>query len=171
MSDKAAEMKRKARELGFEYEKTYYGCGQCVVAAVDDAVGGGDPNVFRAASGFAGGIGLAGDSACGAYAGAVLALGHRLGRERDNFADPDKVRFKSFAMAKRLHDRFVAELGSVNCHGIHARLYGRPFYLWDNDDRVKFDEMGGHAQKCPEVVGLAAMWAVEILEEEGLLPE
>jgi C_GCAxxG_C_C family probable redox protein len=169
VKDKVNDIKEKAFQLGFEYEKTYYGCGQCVVAAMQDALDIPNEAVFKAASGFAGGIGLAGDSACGAYAGAVMVLSSILGRERDNFADPEKVRFKSFDMAKRLHDKFTKELGAVNCHAIHAKLYGRPYWLWDNDDRKKFDDAGGHSHKCPEVCGLAAKWAIEILEEENLV--
>ena len=168
-SDKSNELKEKAYKLGYENEQKYYGCGQCVVAALQDALGKRDDAVFKAASGFAGGIGLAGDSACGGYAGAVMVMSTIMGRERDNFEDPEMIRFKSFELAKRLHDKFVQELGSVNCHALHSRLYGRPYWLWDNDDREKFDNMGGHSDQCPHVCGLASKWAIELLEEEGLI--
>ncbi len=158
-------IKEKAYQLGFENEAKYRGCGQCAVGALQDALNIDDPNVFKAASGFAGGIGLAGDSACGAYAGAVMIFGHYLGREKDNFGDPERVRFDSFAMAKRLHDLVLEELGSVNCHNIHNRVYGRPYYLWDPDQMTKFDEAGGHTTGCPKVVGTVSRLAIQVLEE------
>ena len=161
--------KEKAYRLGFDYEAEYRGCGQCVVGAIQDALSIRDDAVFQAASGFAGGIGLAGDSACGAYAGAVMMLSSHKGRQRDTFDDPERLRFKSFAMAKMMHDRMVNELGGVNCHAIQNKIFGRPFYLWDQEQMDKFDQMGGHADKCPHVVGLAARLAVELLAEEGLI--
>lgn len=163
------EIKEKAYQLGFDYEVEYRGCGQCVIGALQEALGLKDDSVFKAASGFAGGIGLAGDSACGAYAGAVMILSTYKGREKDNFGDPEKVRFQSFRMAKRLHDLVLEEFGSVNCHAIHNHLYGRPFYLWDPDQMTKFDEAGGHTTGCPKVVGKVAELAVQVLDEEGLI--
>jgi len=163
------ELKQRARELGFTYEIEYRGCGQCLVGAVQDALGIKNDEVFKAATGFAGGIGLNQDSACGGYAGGVMILSSFLGREKGNFGDPENVRFKSFALAKKLHDRFIQEYGAVNCHGIHLKIFGRPFYLWDPDQMAKFDLAGGHSDKCPGVVGRAAEWTVELLAQEGLI--
>ena len=45
---------KKAYDLGFEYEKVYKGCSQCVLAAIQDLFGVRNDDVFRAASGLAG---------------------------------------------------------------------------------------------------------------------
>lgn len=167
--EEVQKVKDKAYQLGFEYEGKYRGCGQCLVAAVQDAIGIQNDPVFKATTGFAAGIGLMQDSACGGYAGGVLVLGSFMGRVRDNFVDPERIRFRAFEMARKLHDKFIAELGSVNCHGIQLKMFGRSYYLWDQDDLAKFDEAGGHTEKCTHVVGLAAGWTVEILAEEKLI--
>lgn len=56
----------QAYRLGKTYEQSYRGCGQCVVAAVQDTFGLQDDAVFRVAAGFAAGGGLCGDGNCGA---------------------------------------------------------------------------------------------------------
>lgn len=85
---------QKAYELGFEYEKTYRGCSQCVVAAIQDTLDLRDDAIFKAATGFAGGCGLTGIGVCGAFAGGVMVLGQLLGRERADFFDLERpIRF------------------------------------------------------------------------------
>jgi hypothetical protein len=71
---KKAELAEKACRVGKEYEKTYTGCSQCVIAALQDALEIRNDDIFRAATGLAGGTGLAGDSGCGVYIGAILVL-------------------------------------------------------------------------------------------------
>ena len=68
------ELLKKAYELGFKYEKTYRGCSQCVVAAIQDTLGIPDDAIFKAATGFAGGCGLTGIGICGGFAGGVMVL-------------------------------------------------------------------------------------------------
>ena len=89
-----AELAEKAHKLGKEYEKTYRGCGQCVIAALQDTLDARNDDIFKAATGLAGGTGLTGDSGCGAYIGAILVLSSFLGRERNNFSDPEDIRFR-----------------------------------------------------------------------------
>ncbi|MGC9523820.1 MAG: hypothetical protein ACP5HG_18360, partial [Anaerolineae bacterium] len=66
-----AERVQEAGALAFRYEQTYHGCGQCTLAAILDTLGEFDTcaadAVFEAATGFAGGVGLAGDGTCGAF--------------------------------------------------------------------------------------------------------
>jgi len=159
----------RAYRLGFEYERTYRGCGQCVLAALQDTFGIVNKDVFKAASAFAGGVGLTGDGCCGAYLGAAMVLSSLRGRERDDFEDPRGVRRESSRLVRRLREGFIDEYGSVTCRDIHTKIFGRPYYIADPDDMAKFDEAGGHSQKCPEVVGKAARWAARIILEEGLL--
>jgi C_GCAxxG_C_C family probable redox protein len=159
----------KAYQLGFEYEQTYRGCSQCVVAAIQDTLDIQDDNVFKSASGLAGGIGLSGIGPCGGFTGAAMVLSQLKGRERSTFDDPEKVRFKSFDMASKLVDKFLDEYGSINCRDVQKRIFGRSYYLKDPDEFKKFHDAGGHEDKCPDVVGKAARMAVEIILEEGLV--
>ncbi|MBP1715400.1 MAG: GCAxxG family protein [Deltaproteobacteria bacterium] len=164
-------IKRKAYDLGFQYEKVYKGCSQCVLAAVQDLFGERNDDVFRAASGLAGGAGLCGDSGCGGYSGGIMALSQLHGRVREKFLDPERTRRKSFDLAKKLHDKFIAEYGSVICRDIQQKILGRGYYLRDPEEFEKFEKAGAHAEKCPSVVGNAAKWVAEILWEEGNRPK
>lgn len=164
------EAAQRAFDLGFEYEQVYRGCGQCAMAAVIDTLGLADTaEVFRAATAYAAGVGMMGDGSCGGYLGGVLILGLLKGRDRSDFEDEAGLRFEAYDLAKGLHDRFIAKYGSVSCRDIHMKVYGRPFFLRDRDDFMKFEEAGGHADKCPAVVGDAARWTVELVIREGLI--
>ena len=162
----------KAYELGKEYEKSYKGCSQCVVAALQDALNIRNDQVFKAATGLAGGGSGTTDGSCGAYAGAIMVLGSLLGRERDKFDDFESIApdSRAFTMMRKFRDKYIQEYGSVICRNIQTKILGRPYYIIDPDDFRKFEEAGGHDDSgCPEVVGKAARWMAELIEAEGLL--
>jgi len=158
----------RAYHAGKLNEKTYRGCGQCALAALQEAFDRRDDAVFRAATGLAGGGGLACDGSCGAYAGAIMFIGQLLGRERDDFADPDGVRLQTAQIVRDLRQRFIDRYGSVICRDIQTKVMGRPYYLADPEDFQRFHDAGAHDVHCPEVVGLAARWAAEIVTENEL---
>jgi C_GCAxxG_C_C family probable redox protein len=166
-TDKMTKLTEKAYQLGFEYERDYRGCSQCVFAALQDVLGLRNEvtdGIFKSATAFAGGAALEGDGQCGAYSGALMMIGYIIGRERDNFDDPEGIRVKTNELARRLHDRFLERYGTIVCHQIHRNIFGRPYYLPDREQLAKFDEAGAHADKCTGVVGEAARWTVEILQ-------
>ena len=68
------ELREKADTLAYKYEKKYGGCPQCVLAAVKETVGGISDDVFKAATGLAGGVAVVGAGTCGALSGGVMAL-------------------------------------------------------------------------------------------------
>jgi len=104
------ELAGKAYTLGKEYEKTYRGCGQCVIAALQDALGIRNDDIFKSATGLAGGTGLAGDSGCGAYIGAILVLSSLLGRERNNFSDPEGIRHKTHQLTRKFRENLFKNM-------------------------------------------------------------
>ncbi len=156
--------------LGTEYERKFGGCSQCVVGAIRDVAGGVDDSVFKAATGLAGGVGLSG-ATCGALTGGVLVIGSFIGREYHQFADPGKIRFKTFDLSRHLVARFEKEYGSSLCHDIQKKIMGRSYRLFDEKEHNAFIQAGGHDDKCPKVAGKAARWVAEILLEEGLIQE
>ena len=164
-----AALAKKAHDLGFRYEKEFRGCGQCFIAAVYDALALPYDALFKSLSGLAGGVGMVNDGNCGAYIGGALVLSNLVGRERDDFKDEIGKRFEAYRLARKLRDRFIEKYGTVDCGNIHQKIFGRDFDLLDPVQMAMFDEMGGHTDKCPEVVGQAAAWVIEIVEEEGLL--
>jgi len=167
----AKKLVEKAYKLGYEYETVYRGCGQCTLAALQDTFDMRDDATFKAMTGYAGGGGTTGDAGCGAYVAGILFLSMLKGRERDNFADPGRIRFESFAIARKLHDKLITEYGTVICREMQVKLFGRPYYMPDPDEFAKFDAAGAHTTVCTEVCGKVAMWTAEIVIQENLLPE
>ncbi len=154
--------------LAYKYEQEYGGCSQAVVGAFKRVLGGIGDDVFKSATGLAGGIGLTGNT-CGALLGGVLVLSHFLGREYDNFADPEGIRFETFALAKSLVENYESEYGSAKCEKVMTKVMGRYYDIWT--EREAFLAAGGHDDKCPSVCAKAARWTAEILAQKGLLPD
>ena len=164
----AKEAEDKAYELGKQYERDYKGCSQCTLAALQDAFGMKNDDVFKAATALAGGGGCT-DGSCGAYSGANMFLSYLMGRERDDFADAAGNFHNAMEMVGKLHARFIDEYGSIICRNIQTKLFGRPYYLPDPEELEKFEKAGGHGPLCPEVVGKAARWAAELANEAKLV--
>ena len=165
---KRDEILNQVEELAFQYEKEYGGCSQCVIGAVKKALGNISDDVFKAATGLAGGLGLTGNN-CGALTGGIMVLSVYMGREFDNFSDPERIRFESFRLTRKLIERYMTEYGSLNCQDIQTRIMGKYFNLRDEKEYSEFIAAGGHDDKCPSVCGKAARWVVEILIEEKLI--
>lgn len=166
MTDSVAE---KAYELGKEYEKNYGGCAQCTLAALQDAFGISNREAFRVGTALGGGSAGCTDGNCGAYSGSLMFIGMLIGRERDDFADKAGVGNKNMLLAKKIHDKFIQEYGSVICRNIHIKLFGRSFNLWDPKEYKEFEKAGAHTSHCTEVVGKAARWAAEVVNEAKLI--
>jgi C_GCAxxG_C_C family probable redox protein len=159
----------KAYELGHYYEKTYRGCSQCAIAALQDVLDMRNDDIFKSATGLSGGSALSTDGACGGYVGAIMVLGHIVGRERDKFDDTEGLRYKTHEMAGKLRQKFIDEYGSIICRNIQTKTMGRPYYLADKEEAEKFHNAGAHDIYCPDVVGKAARWMVEILQDAKLV--
>ncbi len=164
------ERAQEAGALAFQYEQTYHGCGQCTLAAILDTLGKFDAcavdAVFEAATGFAGGVGLAGDGTCGAFIGATMAFGMLYPRRREAFDGDRENKYRTYAMVQRLRERYLVAYGGITCHDVHRAVLGRPFDLRDPAEREAFEAAGAHADKCTGVVKRAAEWAMEIIGEE-----
>jgi C_GCAxxG_C_C family probable redox protein len=167
-SQEIANLRQKAYTLAEQYEREYGGCSQCVVAAIKDTVGGISDDVFKAATGLAGGVGLTGNT-CGALTGGVMALSCFLGREYSAFDDPKRVRFKTFDLAADLQKRLESEFGSSLCRDIQTRIMGRYYDLRNEEEHALFLKAGGHDDKCPSVCGKAAAHVIDILYENDLI--
>lgn len=160
----AEDLAEKAYRIGFEKEVAYGGCSQCAIAAIYETISHlRNEAIFKSASGLAGGIGLTNLGNCAALTGAAMVLSQIYGRELGEIEDPERKRFTAYRLAKRLADRFVEEYGTVTCEMIQERLMGRAFNIYEEWD--EFLAAGGHSTACPSVVGNAAKWAVELIEE------
>jgi C_GCAxxG_C_C family probable redox protein len=162
----------EAYRLGYEYEKVYHGCGQCALAAVQDALGlfeeAAFDAVFEAATSLAGGLGLCGDATCSAFAAGAMAFGLLYPRRRTHFDGDRESKYRAYALTQRLCERFIGTYGSLRCHDVHRHELGRAFDLRDPAEREAFEAAGAHEDKCTRVVARAAQWAVEIIGEEQI---
>jgi C_GCAxxG_C_C family probable redox protein len=155
----------KLYDLGFQYERQYGNCAQCTLAALLDFFNIKEDNLFKAATGLSGGTAGMGNGNCGAYSGSVLFLGLLYGREKQKFAERDKTQLVG-DLARQLHGKFMAEYGGVRCHDVQGTVFGRTFNFQNPEEYKAFEAAGGHEDKCPHVVGLAARWTAEIVAAE-----
>ncbi len=169
--DNIETVKQVAYDLAYFYQQKYGNCAQCTLAAIKNTVGPDviTDEVFRAVTGLAGGFNGAGYT-CGALAGGAAAISCFWGRDISEFPDPKQKRFKTFNMCRRLAERFEEEYGPQGglCPVIQTKIMGRSFDI-GKGDRDAYLAAGGHDDKCTAVCGKAAMWVIEILNDEGLI--
>ncbi len=158
----------KAYQLAYEYEATRGSCSQCVLAALQDTIGGVDEKIFQAAQGLTGGTVSCGSGTCGALAGGVVMIGIKVGRTRKEFDNLIKNR-KVVEVGQKLADRFLDTYKGITCAEVQTAEMGRAFNLMNDKDHAEFTALGGHSEKCASVAGNAAKWTIELLAEEGLL--
>jgi len=119
-----------------------------------------DDNVFKAASGLAGGIGRM-SNACGALLGASMMLGLKYGREREEIDNFEKLE-SSLLPVSKLYEWFEKEFGSAVCREIRIELFGVDYDLKIPRQRELAYE-AGLAEKCGELVGKTAARTAEML--------
>jgi C_GCAxxG_C_C family probable redox protein len=165
MEEELDEAAQKAFDLGYEYEGKYGACSQCTILAIMDTRGRRAPEVFKAAFGFAGGIGSLSES-CGALSAGIMAISLENGRELENLTtQTEEERRECMQMVRDLYQRYIDEYGTIRCADVHQKIFGRSFDQWDKDEFEEFLRLGGHVDKCTNVVGNVARWTVEILEK------
>jgi C_GCAxxG_C_C family probable redox protein len=167
MTVQKEEILEKAYRLGKAYEKKCTGCAQTAIAAIFEALGIWNEDVFKAASGLADGLGLTGDGSCGALVGGSMVIGYLYGRGKDEFEDMNRP-MKSYAMVKKLHDKYVKKYGTCRCHDVQTKLVGRSFNLWDADE-LKQAFKSGMMEHCSDLVGNIARLTTKIILNSGYI--
>ncbi|MGB2964490.1 MAG: C-GCAxxG-C-C family protein [Anaerolineales bacterium] len=159
------EIAQKAYRLGYLYEKKYGACSQCAILAIMDALSKRNEDLFKAAFGFAGGVGNM-SKMCGALAAGTMMISLEYGRELNNLATQmEEEKRECLRKVRDLLDRFVEEYESIECANVHNKLFGRTFNQWNEEEFQEFLRLGGHEDKCTSVVGNVAKWTVEILTD------
>jgi hypothetical protein len=171
-------MSEKAYKVAQKMEAEYGECSQATIRGIQEAYGEKDDDIVRYLGNFAAGTGLQGDGQCGAYSACIYFFGTKYARDVKDIDTTKKIfsgnTTKALAdlkagriLVKKLHGKFIEKFGSIICHQIHRNLYGRPYYLLDEDEVEKFFAAGGHDKNkgAPIVCGNAAKWAIEIYEE------
>jgi C_GCAxxG_C_C family probable redox protein len=164
-----ADLVVRAAEAAYIYERTYHGCSQCVLAALQESLGLGGQESFKAATALAGGIARTG-TACGALVGGIMGIGLAFGRDVLEDSATSQGYTRAMELGGELCRRFEKEFGSTQCHEIQRSLFGRSFDLRDPEEREAFRQAGGY-EKCPYVAGKAAEIAAAVILEGGFEPQ
>ncbi len=166
----------KVYQLGAGYESNSYSCSQSAVAALHEVIGF-DDVIVKVSSSLAAGTATQVSGTCGALAGGIIVLDYFFGRPVERLSSevliPDNIMAIQSALEapKELVQKYISKYGTINCSGIMTKKFGRPYYLNDPDEFTKFEEAGGHSdpEKCADMVGQAASWAMEILLDKGAI--
>jgi C_GCAxxG_C_C family probable redox protein len=154
----------KAFESGKQHEMESTGCPQCTIAGIFEALGFENDDIFKAATGFADGVGLTGDGHCGALSGGVMAISYLFGREGKDSGDMMK-QVPALIMSKKLHDQFIEKYGTCRCADIQTKFVGRFFNLYDPKE-MEAAFKAGMVDKCSTLVGEVARMATKIILEK-----
>lgn len=118
-------------------------------------------DIFKAASGFGGGMGMLGDT-CGALVGAGMMLSLKYGRGRDEIKSLEKLKESGVPVA-RLYKWFQTEFGSATCHDIRTRFGGGAYYDFSIPWQRELAEKAEVFKQCSDLVGKAAAKTAEML--------
>jgi len=171
MSTNKERIVQNVRKKAHEYDK-FSGCSQSVLLSIQEELGLGDLEAFKAATVFGGGVARSGET-CGALIGALMALGLVIGREQ--MEDTEAYR-RAIEPAREIQRRFQEELKrqlqfredlkTTLCKEIQENIYGRSFDLNDEKDYQTFLDACGHGDLgCPRVCAIAAQVAAEKIFE------
>lgn len=165
---------KRAYEAGFYSEKRCRGCAQGTPNALFEITGVHNADLFRAASGFSGGMALSGDGVCGGYSGGLMFLGYLKGRDLDRIAINGNNKGNQYFAndcTQRLHDEYARCYSSPLCMRIHEKMFeGEHFILRTKARRNEFEEAGAHTLVCTTFVALACVWIAEIMLNMGICP-
>lgn len=159
----------KAYDRGYYYEGKYRGCSQAVVAAVSELFDV-DEIVFKAASGFSGGIADEAKGTCGAFAGGIMIISYFFGRDLEHYGIGGS-QFRYRELVRKLRRLFNETYGGETCPAVQKFMFGRKYDISDPEEKKAFEEAGAHRDKCTHVVGTAAKWIAEILLDESITPK
>jgi C_GCAxxG_C_C family probable redox protein len=120
-----------------------------------------DDNLFKAASGLAGGVGGMQDI-CGSLLGASMMLSLKYGRGREEIDNFEKL-ISSGVPVGKLYKWFEKEFGSATCREVRIRFAGGVYYDRNVPWQAELDRESGSFEKCVELTGKVAAKAAEML--------
>lgn len=148
------------------YKNRYHGCAPTSFALIADFTGIDSSDAFKALVGLSGGIGLVGNSACGALIGAAAAISLAFDLDREVLATNHDAEFKVHVAVRSVVDKFVAKYGGVTCNEVQIALHGKAFDLNSEEQREEFNLI---EKRCPEAIKDAVEWAIDSLLQANLI--
>ena len=166
------EAMEKAFKTAYEGEAHRENCAQETFHAVSSVLGIKNYQMFKSLSPLEAGGAITTAGSCGGFSAGLIAMGYFFGRDYKQWGEGNNY-IKASILGQKLYKKFMKQYGTVICREIHKKIYGRNFKLMDevnlgiDKDEVKiFLEMGAHDNICPTVVGLSAMWTIDIIWNE-----
>ncbi|MCX6654374.1 MAG: C-GCAxxG-C-C family protein, partial [Candidatus Bathyarchaeota archaeon] len=140
----------------------FYGCSQIVLLALQEGLGIGDHESFKAATMLSGGVARRGET-CGSILGALMALSLVKSRERiedtDSFVNASAIGTElceEFQRKLEEEFHFEAPLESSLCKEIQRNIFGRWYDVRIPEEKEAFLKAGGLGQDgCMRVIGVA----------------
>ena len=164
----------KAYELGGKFEQNNQSCSQSVVATMHEIFEV-DDVLVKAATSNCGGHGGQCIGTCGALIGGTMILDYFFGRPVEKLSLTEckqenlEPLFVGVGLAGELYHRFVKEYGTIICPHIQVQLYGRQYFMLDEDETAKMEAAGGHTigpKSACHVVGTGARFLIDMLFEK-----
>ena len=163
MNTPEKELIKEAEKLAQRHTE-YAGCCPSTFLGVADALKlEGRKEAYKATIGLSGGIADMGVGACGAMAGAAMAIGLRYNLTPEK-VETDTTRrgiHKVRDSVERVAKKFIDEYGSYTCRDIQMKLYGKSFDLKKPEIKEEFKKIGWPGKCSEHVVAKAAAWTVE----------
>jgi C_GCAxxG_C_C family probable redox protein len=147
---------RRAFELARNKLNEGWNCGQSVLATTQEIYGLRNADVLRSATGFGGGIGNMGET-CGGFAGGVMFIGQRYGRDH---LSQHNNKERTYQLCAEWMRRFKSHFGSCDCCDILKVDLSNP------ETRKEYWSSGDNRERCAnETVGRSAHLLTAYIEE------
>lgn len=143
-----------------DHEKEFHGCSRCVLKPLQEHLGLGNDESFKASVPLAAGVAMRGET-CGALLGGLMAVG--MATASADMKDGDALR-NSLAAGFRLAKKVEKEFGTTNCTKIQTDKVGRFYSLADPEQYQAFIEADGY-KECSKVCGRIARMTGEFILE------
>lgn len=143
-----------------------YACASGVFAAVMDTLGYGDDTVvnevWKATLGLIGGTGNMAIGACGAMAGAVMAISYGFGFTKEEAIEKMfEVNNVVAEVGKKMQEKY----GHIQCQEVQFDLWGKSYRFTNPEAMQDFMNLSQSSPKCKEVNGDLVRWTVEKILE------
>ena len=164
---------RKIEQEAIRNEIDYSGCARCVLSALQQNLGVGGSDTFKASIGLSGGV-ARNCEVCGALLGGLMAVGIAYGSDKLSFVLGDYVKGKEedeeatqrfrevMSRSTIICDRFRERFGGLRCVDAQKVIHGKVRDLKDPKQIEEFAQPEIH-DKCSQVTGIAARIAAEAI--------
>jgi C_GCAxxG_C_C family probable redox protein len=157
---------KRAREL----LKSYHGCAQCTLVALQEVYGMEDEALAKASVLVSGGVGRI-RSVCGVLTGACLALGMKYGRDTSYLkgTEEDAVakEEEGLEIARKLCRWFEREFGAVTCAELRRAYMGTDLDSYNPWEKQLADDLNMPG-RCQDIAEQTTRRAAAILADPSI---